>query len=89
MTEQLQNKSKIFNDFGGNPKNTGSIEANLALLTQRISHISNHLKLNKKDFSSQRGLMMLVGQRKSLLTYLHKHDIIKYRSILERLGLRK
>ena len=79
----------LFQTFGGAATNTGSIEGQVALLTERINHISNHLKENKKDFSSQRGLMMMVGKRKRLLTYLSKHDLTGYRSLIEKLGLRK
>jgi small subunit ribosomal protein S15 len=84
-----EKKSTIFTNFGGKASNTGSIEGQVALLTERINHISNHLKTNKKDFSSQRGLMMMVGQRKRLLTYLSKHDLTGYRALIEKLGLRK
>ena len=85
----IEKKANIFSTFGGNATNTGSIEGQIALLTERINHISNHLKGNKKDFSSQRGLMMMVGKRKRLLTYLSKHDLAGYRSLIEKLGLRK
>lgn len=85
----IEKKANIFTDFGGKATNTGSIEGQVALLTQRINHISDHLKTNKKDFSSQRGLMMMVGKRKRLLTYLSKHDLTGYRSLIEKLGLRK
>ena len=68
----IEKKANIFATHGGKASNTGSIEGQVALLTERINHISNHLKGNKKDFSSQRGLMMMVGQRKRLLTYLSK-----------------
>ena len=85
----IEKKANIFANFGGKPTNTGSIEGQIALLTERINHISNHLKGNKKDFSSQRGLMMMVGQRKRLLTYLSKHDLSGYRALIEKLGLRK
>jgi small subunit ribosomal protein S15 len=84
-----EKKATIFATFGGSASNTGSIEGQVALLTERINHISNHLKTNKKDFSSQRGLMMMVGQRKRLLTYLSKHDLTGYRALIEKLGLRK
>ena len=84
-----EKKATIFNNFGAAATNTGSIEGQIALLTERINHISNHLKTNKKDFSSQRGLMMMVGQRKRLLTYLSKHDLAGYRALIEKLGLRK
>ena len=85
----IEKKAKIFTDFGGKASNTGSIEAQVALLTERINHISDHLRTNKKDFSSQRGLMMMVGQRKRLLTYLSKHNLTGYRALIEKLGLRK
>ncbi len=84
-----EKKSNIFATYGGNATNTGSIEGQIALLTEKINHISNHLKGNKKDFSSQRGLMQMVGKRKRLLTYLSKHDLAGYRSLIEKLGLRK
>ncbi len=84
-----EKKATIFTNFGGKASNTGSIEGQVALLTERINHISNHLKTNRKDFSSQRGLMMMVGQRKRLLTYLSKHNLSGYRALIEKLGLRK
>lgn len=84
-----ENKTKIFNDFGGKAANTGSVEAQIALLTERISGISKHLKNNKKDFDTNNGLMHLVGQRKRLLSYLQKHNLTGYRALIEKLGLRK
>ncbi len=84
-----ERKSEIFSTFGGSAKNTGSIEAQIAVLTERISGISNHLKGNKKDFSSNRGLLQLVGKRKRLLAYMQKHDLQGYRALIEKLGLRK
>lgn len=84
-----EKKTKIFADFGGKETNTGSIEAQIAMLTERISHISKHLQSNKKDFSSNRGLLQLVGERKSLLTYLSKHNLKGYRELIEKLGIRK
>ena len=85
----IEKKAGIFTSFGAKATNTGSIEAQIALLTERINHISDHLKENKKDFSTQRGLMMMVGKRKRLLTYLSKHDLTGYRALIEKLGLRK
>ena len=85
----LEKTANIFATHGGKASNTGSIEGQVALLTERINHISNHLKTNRKDFSSQRGLMMMVGQRKRLLTYLTKHNLSSYRALIEKLGLRK
>ena len=84
-----EKKATIFTNFGTKSANTGSIEGQIALLTERINHISDHLKTNKKDFSTQRGLMTMVGRRKRLLTYLSKHDLSGYRGLIEKLGLRK
>ncbi|HMO33902.1 MAG TPA: 30S ribosomal protein S15 [Lacibacter sp.] len=84
-----EKKASIFENFGGKASNTGSIEAQVALLTERINHISGHLKQNKKDFSSNRGLMQLVGKRKRLLSYLSKTNLQGYRALIEKLGLRK
>lgn len=81
--------ASIFANYGGNEKNTGSIEGQVALLTERIIHISEHQKLNKKDFSTSRGLMQLVSQRKRLLSYLSKTNLQGYRALIEKLGLRK
>ena len=81
--------SDIFADFGGSKENTGSAEAQVALFTARIKDISDHLKTNRKDHSSTRSLLKLVGQRKKLLKYLAAKDITRYRQIIERLNLRK
>jgi small subunit ribosomal protein S15 len=82
-------KKNLFSTYGASATNTGSIEAQVAMLTERINHISAHIKQNKKDFSSNRGLIKMVGQRKRLLQYLSKKDITLYRSLIEKLGLRK
>lgn len=84
-----EKRSNIFTQFGGAVTNTGSIEGQIALLTERISSISKHLQENKKDFSTHRGLMKMVGKRKRLLTYLSKHNLQGYRQLIEKLGLRK
>lgn len=84
-----EKRAAIFQEFGGDAKNTGSIEGQIALLTERISSISKHLQANKKDFSTHRGLMKMVGQRKRLLTYMSKHNLQGYRQLIEKLGLRK
>ncbi len=84
-----EKKASIFANFGGAEQNTGSIEGQIALLTERINHISGHQKQNKKDFSTNRGLMQLVGKRKRLLSYLSKHNLQGYRALIEKLGLRK
>ena len=85
-TEQ---KTNIYKEFGGAEKNTGSIEGQIAQLTERINHISNHLKQNKKDFSTHRGLIGMVGRRRRLLQYLTRTNLQGYRELIERLGLRK
>ena len=85
-TEKKQN---IFTEFGGRAENTGSVEAQIALLTERIAQISGHLQGNKKDFSTHRGLMQLVGKRRRLLNYLQKHNLQGYRGLIEKLGIRK
>ncbi|GAC1398502.1 MAG: 30S ribosomal protein S15 [Sediminibacterium sp.] len=84
-----EKKANIFAEFGGKATNTGSIEGQVALLTDRITHISKHLQANKKDHSTQRGLMQMVGQRKRLLGYMQKHNLQGYRALIEKLGLRK
>ena len=81
--------STFFTDFGGKATNTGSIEGQIALVTERINRISEHLQKNNKDFATHRGLMKLVGQRKRLLTYLSKQNLQGYRALIEKLGLRK
>ena len=81
--------AEIFKDFGGAEANTGSIEGQIALFTFRINQLSEHLKVNRKDHSTTRSLLKLVGQRKRLLRYLSNKDITKYRSLIERLNLRK
>ena len=81
--------SSIFKDYGKKPVNTGSVEGQIALLTERINRISDHLQKNKKDFATHRGLMQLVGQRKRLLNYFSKQDLLGYRGLIEKLGIRK
>lgn len=84
-----ERRSEIIAQFGGKAENTGSIEGQIALLTERIANISKHLQANKKDFSTHRGLMQLVGKRKSLLSYMQKNNLTGYRALIEKLGLRK
>lgn len=84
-----EKKEEIFKEYGGSEKNTGSIEAQIALLTFRIKELSDHLRENKKDFSCKRSLLSMVGKRKRFLQYLAKKDIAKYRSLIDKLGLRK
>ena len=84
-----EKKSTVIAQYGGKETNTGSIEGQIALLTERISQIAGHLQTNKKDFSTHRGLMQLVGKRKRLLNYLQKQDLTGYRQLIEKLGIRK
>jgi small subunit ribosomal protein S15 len=81
--------SDLFTQFGGKATNTGSVEGQIALLTERINRISEHLQQNQKDFSTHRGLMKLVGQRKRLLNYLSRQNLQGYRELIEKLGIRK
>ncbi|OCX53492.1 30S ribosomal protein S15 [Mucilaginibacter sp. PPCGB 2223] len=81
-------KSEIFEKHGGAATNTGSAEAQVALFTSRIAHLTGHLKKNKKDFSTQLSLQKLVGKRRALLAYLYKKDINRYRAIIKALELR-
>ena len=89
MSITKEQTTTIFNEFGGKAANTGSLEGQIALLTERISYISNHLQANKKDFSTHRGLMQLVGKRKRLLNYLQKQNLTVYWQLIEKLGIRK
>jgi small subunit ribosomal protein S15 len=82
-------KKEIFAKHGGNEANTGSTEAQIALYTFRISHLTEHLKKNRKDYGTQRAVQLLVGKRRSLLDYLKGKDIEKYRALIKELGLRR
>ncbi len=82
-------KKEIFKKYGNSETNTGSAEGQIALFSHRINHLTSHLKTSKKDFSTQRALIRLVGKRRSLLDYLYKTDINRYRAIIAELGIRK
>ena len=82
-------KQEIIAKYGRKEGDTGSPEVQIALLTGRIQELTEHLKVHKKDHHSRRGLLMMVGQRRSLLDYLKKTDIVRYRAIVASLGLRK
>jgi small subunit ribosomal protein S15 len=82
-------KRKVFKDFGGSEKNSGSTAGQIALFTERINHISDHLSTNKLDHSSTRSLLMLVGKRRRLLNYMMKQDLPAYRLLIEKLNIRK
>ena len=91
MAEYLSKEKmeEIFQEYGGSAKNTGSAEGQIALFTHRINHLTEHLKNNRKDFNTERSLVKLVGKRRSLLDYLTKKDVLRYRAIVKELGLRK
>ncbi|MGY2064832.1 30S ribosomal protein S15 [Blastococcus sp. SYSU DS0619] len=82
-------KQQIMTDYATVEKDTGSPEVQVAMLTRRISDLTEHLKMHKHDHHSRRGLLLLVGRRRRLLNYLAKTDINRYRSLIERLGLRR
>ena len=82
-------KEEIFAKHGKNSKDTGTAEGQIALFTYRINHLTEHLKKNRKDYNTERSLVKLVGKRRSLLAYLIKKDILRYRAIIKELGLRK
>lgn len=89
MSLTAEDKKEIFKKFGGSETNTGSTEGQIAMLTQRINELTEHLKVNQKDFASRRGLLKMVGKRRRLLNYLMKKDIEKYRELIKELGIRK
>ena len=89
MTINLKNKQELIKKFGKNDKDSGSIEVQVAMLSQKISELTEHLKSNAKDFQAKRGLLMMVGQRRGLLNYLAEQDIERYRAIIAQLGLRR
>jgi small subunit ribosomal protein S15 len=82
-------KQQIFAEYGNNATDTGSAESQVALFTHRIKHLTEHLKQNKKDLSTKRSLINLVGKRRKMLEYLKREDIERYRAIIKKLGLRK
>lgn len=84
-----EKKEELFTAYGKSNKDTGSAESQIALFSYRIGHLTDHLKVNKKDFSTQRSLIMLVGKRRALLDYLKKGDIERYRAIIKSLNIRK
>lgn len=89
MYLDAKKKEEIFEKYGKSNKDTGSSESQIALFSYRIQHLTEHLKKNKKDFSTQRALLKLVGKRRSLLDYLKKNDIERYRAVIKALNLRK
>lgn len=89
MTQTKEEKAQIIEDFKQHDGDTGSPEVQIALLTNRIAELTEHFKVHKQDHNSRRGLLKLVGRRRRLLDYLKKQDIERYRTTIERLGIRK
>ena len=89
MALSTEEKKTILAEYGVHDTDTGSPEAQVAMLTKRISDLTEHLKVHKHDHHSRRGLLLLVGRRRRLLNYIQKKDISRYRSLIERLGLRR
>ena len=85
----MRSKAEIIKEFGIFEGDTGSTEVQIALLTEKINHLTEHLRTHKKDFHSRLGLLKMVGQRKRLLAYLTKKDLEGYRNLIARLGIRK
>ena len=89
MTLTAEDKREIVSQFGRDESDTGATEVQIAMLTRRINDLTEHLRTHKHDHHSRRGLLLLVGRRRRLLKYLAKTDITRYRSLIERLGLRR
>lgn len=85
---EIVNKESIIKEFQTHPKDTGSSEVQIAILSARINHLTDHLKTHRKDFHSRRGLVALSSRRKKLLAYLKKHELTKYSAIIKQLNLR-
>ncbi|NND03058.1 MAG: 30S ribosomal protein S15 [Acidimicrobiia bacterium] len=85
----MKDTSTVVEEFGSHEKDTGTPEVQIALLTERINHLTEHLRTHKKDHHSRRGLLMMVGKRRRLLAYLRNQDVERYRSLIARLGLRR
>ena len=85
----MRDSQTLVDEFGTHSTDTGSPEVQVALLTERINHLTEHLKVHKKDHHSRRGLLMMVGKRRRLLDYLKNQDVERYRTLIARLGLRR
>ncbi len=88
MTINLKNKQELTKKFGKNEKDTGNIDVQIAMLTQKIAELTEHLKVNAKDFQAKRGLLMMVGRRKGMLAYIKNKDLQRYRDLVKKLKLR-
>ena len=88
MSINLKNKQEIVKKYGKDAKDTGSSAVQVAMMTQKISELTEHLKSNKKDFATKRGLLMMVGKRKRLLAYIKEKNLDQYRDLIKKLGIR-
>ena len=88
MSINLKNKTEIVKAYCKNEKDTGSSAVQIAMMTQKISELTEHLKSNKKDFATKRGLLMMVGKRKRLLAYVKSQNLDEYRELIKKLGIR-
>ncbi len=84
----LKNKQEIVKKYGKNEKDTGSTAVQVAMMSQKITELTEHLKSNQKDFATKRGLLMMVGKRKRLLSYLKSQNLDEYRELIKKLGIR-
>jgi len=89
MAKSQLDKSSVISDFRNHDSDTGSPEVQIALLTQRITHLTEHLRTHRKDFHSRRGLIAMTSRRRKLLDYVKRHDLERYKQIIERLKLRR
>ena len=89
MSISAERKRELIGEFAHGDKDTGSPEVQVAILSERIKNLTDHLNLHKKDFHSRRGLLMMVGQRRRLLDYLHDKNVARYEELIKRLGLRR
>jgi len=88
MSINLKNKQELIKKFGANEKDTGSAEVQIAMMSKKIAELTEHLKSNKNDFATKRGLLMMVGKRKRLLSYLKSRDLEGYRTLIKKLNIR-
>jgi small subunit ribosomal protein S15 len=88
MTISKERKAELIKEFGKNEHDSGSAEVQVAIMTERIRELTEHVKVHKKDHHTRRGLLKLVGQRRRLLAYIKERDIVKYRELIAKLGIR-